>query len=91
MPKMKTHSATKKRFDLTGSGKLRRRRAFKSHLLEHKPAKRKRHLRKGSALGSRGVRGRRPQAERARVTSRRIDNVSSQAKRQRAQEAPEGP
>ena len=42
MPKMKTHSASKKRFRLTGSGKLVRRHAFKSHLLEHKSAKRKR-------------------------------------------------
>lgn len=46
MPKMKTHSASKKRFRLTGSGKLVRRRAFKSHLLEHKTAKRKRNMRK---------------------------------------------
>jgi large subunit ribosomal protein L35 len=46
MPKMKTHSASKKRFRLTGSGKLVRRHAFKSHLLEHKTAKRKRGFRK---------------------------------------------
>jgi large subunit ribosomal protein L35 len=46
MPKMKTHSATKKRFRLTGTGKLVRRHAFKSHLLEHKTAKRKRGFRK---------------------------------------------
>jgi len=46
MPKMKTHSATKKRFRLTGSGKLVRKHAFKSHLLEHKTAKRKRGFRK---------------------------------------------
>ena len=46
MPKTKTHSATKKRFSLTGSGKLRRNRAFRSHLLEHKTAKRKRGFRK---------------------------------------------
>jgi large subunit ribosomal protein L35 len=45
MPKMKTHSATKKRFRLTGSGKLTRRHAFTSHLLEKKTAKRKRHAR----------------------------------------------
>jgi large subunit ribosomal protein L35 len=50
MPKTKTHSATRKRFDLTGSGKLRRRRAFKSHLLEHKTAKRKRSFRKTAAV-----------------------------------------
>jgi large subunit ribosomal protein L35 len=46
MPKMKTHSASKKRFRLTGSGKLVRRHAFKSHLLEHKTSKRKRGFRK---------------------------------------------
>ena len=46
MPKMKTHSASKKRFRLTGSGKLVRRHAFKSHLLEHKSSKRKRGFRK---------------------------------------------
>ena len=46
MPKMKTHSATKKRFRLTGSGKLVRRHGMKSHLLEHKSAKRKRGYRK---------------------------------------------
>jgi large subunit ribosomal protein L35 len=45
MPKMKTHSATKKRFRVTGSGKITRRHAFTSHLLEKKTAKRKRHAR----------------------------------------------
>lgn len=46
MPKTKTHSATKKRFRLTGSGKVMRRHGMKSHLLEHKTAKRKRGFRK---------------------------------------------
>ena len=46
MPKQKTHSATKKRFKLTGSGKVLRRRAMRSHLLEKKSAKRKRGFRK---------------------------------------------
>jgi large subunit ribosomal protein L35 len=46
MPKMKTSSAAKKRFRLTASGKVVRRRAFKSHLLEHKSAKRRRVKRK---------------------------------------------
>ncbi len=46
MPKTKTHSASKKRFRLTGNGKLVRRHAMKSHLLEHKTAKRKRGFRK---------------------------------------------
>lgn len=42
MPKMKTSSAAKKRFRLTAAGKVMRRRAFRSHLLEHKTAKRRR-------------------------------------------------
>ena len=46
MPKTKTHSATKKRFKLTGTGKVMRRHGMKSHLLEHKSAKRKRGFRK---------------------------------------------
>ena len=46
MPKTKTHSASKKRFRLTGSGKVVRRHGMKSHLLEHKSAKRKRGFRK---------------------------------------------
>ena len=36
MPKMKTHSGAKKRFRVTGTGKLMRRRAGRNHLLEHK-------------------------------------------------------
>jgi large subunit ribosomal protein L35 len=44
MPKMKTHSGAKKRFKLTGSGKVRARHAFTSHMLEHKSPKRKRRL-----------------------------------------------
>jgi large subunit ribosomal protein L35 len=44
MPKMKTHSGAKKRFRVTGTGKLMRRRANKNHLLEHKPTKRTRRL-----------------------------------------------
>ena len=42
MPKMKTHSGAKKRFRRTGSGKLRGRHAFSTHILEKKPPKRKR-------------------------------------------------
>jgi large subunit ribosomal protein L35 len=45
MPKMKTHKASKKRFRVTASGKLKRRQAGKKHLLSHKTGKRKRHLR----------------------------------------------
>jgi large subunit ribosomal protein L35 len=45
MPKMKTHKASKKRFRVTASGKLKRQQAGKKHLLSHKTGKRKRHLR----------------------------------------------
>jgi large subunit ribosomal protein L35 len=44
MPKMKSHSSAKKRFKVTGSGKLKARHAFSSHKLEHKSAKYKRKL-----------------------------------------------
>jgi len=44
MPKMKTHSGAKKRFKMTGKGKLRARHAMTSHILEKKNAKRKRRL-----------------------------------------------
>ncbi len=46
MPKMKTKKAIAKRFRITGSGKLKRARAFKQHILTKKSAKRKRNLRK---------------------------------------------
>jgi large subunit ribosomal protein L35 len=45
MPKQKTHKASKKRFRVTASGKLKRRQAGKKHLLSHKTGKRKRQLR----------------------------------------------
>ena len=41
MPKMKTKSSAKKRFQVTGSGKLKRKHAFKSHILTKKSKKRK--------------------------------------------------
>lgn len=44
MPKMKSNTNVKKRVKVTGSGKLRRRRAFRSHLLEKKSARRTRRL-----------------------------------------------
>ena len=44
MPKMKTHSGTKKRFKVTATGKVRGRSAFSSHILEKKSPKRKRHF-----------------------------------------------
>lgn len=49
MPKIKTHRGAAKRFKLTGTGKVKRSKAFKSHILTHKPAKRMRGLR-ASAL-----------------------------------------
>ena len=45
MPKQKTQSAAKKRFKVTGTGKVMRRRAMQSHLLEKKSPKRKRAFR----------------------------------------------
>ena len=42
MPKMKSHSGAKKRFKLTGTGKVQGRHAYSSHILEKKSAKRKR-------------------------------------------------
>ena len=45
MPKMKTHRGAAKRFRRTGTGKLRRRRINKNHILEKKSPKRKRQLR----------------------------------------------
>ncbi len=48
MPKMKTHSRAKKTFKVTGTGKIRRFQAYKSHLLTKKATKRKRHLRQAA-------------------------------------------
>jgi len=50
MPKMKTHSGAKKRFKITGSGKLIHARAGKAHLNEHKPTKRTRRLGQDAVL-----------------------------------------
>lgn len=45
MPKVKTNSGAKKRFTLTGTGKIKRKHAFKSHILTKKTKKQKRNLR----------------------------------------------
>ena len=45
MPKLKTNSSAKKRFKLTGSGKIKRKHAFKNHILTKKETKQKRNLR----------------------------------------------
>ncbi|SEM16095.1 large subunit ribosomal protein L35 [bacterium A37T11] len=44
MPKVKTNSSAKKRFSITGTGKITRKNAFKSHILTKKSTKRKRNL-----------------------------------------------
>jgi len=44
MPKMKTNSTAKQRVKVTGSGRLRRRKAFRSHLMEKKTSRRSRRL-----------------------------------------------
>ncbi|MEQ8753532.1 50S ribosomal protein L35 [Coleofasciculus sp. G1-WW12-02] len=53
MPKLKSRRAAAKRFRPTGSGKIRRRKAFKSHLLERKSSGRKRRLSKLSLVNER--------------------------------------
>jgi large subunit ribosomal protein L35 len=50
MPKMKSHKGARKRFKITGSGKVKRMRAFKSHILTKKTPKRKRRLRQGTIM-----------------------------------------
>ena len=52
MPKIKTRRAAAKRFTATGSGKFKRNKAYKSHILEKKSPKRKRNLRKGAIVGA---------------------------------------
>lgn len=52
MPKVKTNSSAKKRFKLTGTGKVKRNKAFRSHLLTKKATKRKRALRKSAVVDS---------------------------------------
>ena len=55
MPKMKTSRATAKRFKVTGSGKLKRNKAYKRHILTKKSAKTKRNLRKPAMVDSTNV------------------------------------
>ncbi|MGD8341757.1 MAG: 50S ribosomal protein L35 [Gammaproteobacteria bacterium] len=50
MPKMKSNSGAKKRLRRTGSGKLKREKAYRSHILTKKSAKRKRSLRKSALV-----------------------------------------
>ncbi|MEI3244867.1 MAG: 50S ribosomal protein L35 [Lachnospiraceae bacterium] len=55
MPKMKTSRAAAKRFKVTGSGKLVRNKAYKSHILTKKTTKRKRNLRKDIVMDETNV------------------------------------
>ena len=59
MPKMKTNRGAAKRFKVTGSGKIRRRKAYLRHILSSKTRKQKRRLGKGAivaAVDARGIR-----------------------------------
>ena len=56
MPKQKTNKATKKRFKVTGTGRVLRRHAMKSHNLEKKSAKRKRAFRRDHAVEGKDAR-----------------------------------
>lgn len=56
MPKIRTHKGTQKRFRITSTGKVMRRHAFRSHLLEHKSAKRKRLYRRQHQVAPQDVR-----------------------------------
>jgi large subunit ribosomal protein L35 len=54
MPKLKSHRGAKKRFSVTGSGKVKRAKAFKSHILTKKTSKRKRNLRRPTTIATNG-------------------------------------
>jgi large subunit ribosomal protein L35 len=55
MPKMKTKSSAKKRFTVTGTGKLKRKHAFKNHILTKKTTKQKRRLTKDAIVDKSNV------------------------------------
>ena len=55
MPKIKTNSGAKKRFALTGTGKIKRQHAYHSHILTKKTTKRKRNLRKSALVDETNV------------------------------------
>lgn len=57
MPKMKTNRGAAKRFKLTGSGKIKRNKAFSSHILTKKSTKRKRGLRQADLVDSANKKG----------------------------------
>ena len=55
MPKMKTHSGAAKRFNVTKSGKIKRAKAYKNHILNKKDRKRKRNLRSGGYVADANI------------------------------------
>ncbi len=57
MPKMKTHRGAAKRFSLTAKGKIKRSKAYSSHILTKKTTKRKRNLRKSTLLDKSDMNG----------------------------------
>lgn len=57
MPKMKTNRGAAKRFKLTGSGKIKRSKAYTSHILTKKSTKRKRGLRQSELVDSANLKG----------------------------------
>ena len=54
MPKMKSHRGARKRFSVTASGKVKRAKAYKSHILTKKTSKRKRRLRQAGLIATNG-------------------------------------
>ena len=50
MPKLKTHKGAAKRFKVTASGKIKRSKAYRSHLMDNKSQKQKRKLRKAASM-----------------------------------------
>ena len=54
MPKMKTHRGAAKRFSVTATGKVKRNKAYKSHILTKKSPKRKRNLRRSGLIATTG-------------------------------------
>ncbi len=52
MPKMKTKSGAKKRFKMTGSGQIKREKAYQAHIMTSKSKKRKRNLRQSTLVSS---------------------------------------
>ena len=55
MPKLKTHRGAAKRFKKTASGKFKRAKAYRSHILTHKSSKRMKQLRKGGLVSDANI------------------------------------